>query len=167
MLKFATAPFRAGRTLDGAIDELVEQMKAQRRPAAGQDPADKAAQTQLQIEQMKITYAREKDTADRQVKLQQIQSDANTGFAKAQTEAQTSAAEIAGRQQESYAKTQQINMQAANQQRESAMDQQTAAMKAQADMQKHSAQMQANAQKQQRDAEMAQFRSMQPRGRPV
>ena len=28
MLKFATAPFRAGRSLDGAIDELIEQMKA-------------------------------------------------------------------------------------------------------------------------------------------
>ena len=28
VLKFATAPFRAGRSLDGAIDELVEQMKA-------------------------------------------------------------------------------------------------------------------------------------------
>ncbi len=39
LLKFATAPFRAGRSLDGAIDELVEQMKAKAEQPQGDDPA--------------------------------------------------------------------------------------------------------------------------------
>ena len=42
LLKFATAPFRAGRTLDGAIDELVEQMKLKGNQPRGDDPATKA-----------------------------------------------------------------------------------------------------------------------------
>ena len=35
MLKFCAAPFRAGRALDGAIDELIEHDEAEGRPAAG------------------------------------------------------------------------------------------------------------------------------------
>ena len=57
MLKFATAPFRAGRSLDGAIDELVEQMKAKGDQPQGEGPRRKI---QLQIEQMKQQTAREK-----------------------------------------------------------------------------------------------------------
>jgi hypothetical protein len=38
ILKFATAPFRAGRSMDGAIDELVEQMKAKADVPQGRRP---------------------------------------------------------------------------------------------------------------------------------
>ena len=156
LLKFATAPFRAGRTLDGAIDELVEQMKMKGSQPQGEDPATKAVQAQLQVEQMKITYAREKDTADRQVKMAQIQSDAQAQSAKAQIEGQTAAAEIQGRQQEAFAKTQQIGMQAQSEQQKAQLDQQTAAQKAQLDLQKHNAAMQAAAQKASHFDQMAQ-----------
>ena len=174
VLKFATAPFRAGRSLDGAIDDLVEQMKQKGSQPQPTDPATMASQTQLQIEQMKITYAREKDTADRQVKVQQIQSDQQAGLAKAQTEAQTAGAEIQSRQQEAFAKSNQINMQAANQQREHDADMQEMFANHQLDVQKHQATMQAQAAKQQQAAQQSaarqqanQMRALQPRGRPI
>jgi hypothetical protein len=55
LLKFATAPFRAGRSLDGAIDELVEQMKAK-----GQQPQGDPNAALTQVEQIKQQTAREK-----------------------------------------------------------------------------------------------------------
>jgi hypothetical protein len=53
LLKFAVAPFRAGRSLDGAIDELVEQMKEKGDQPKGDDPATAQSKTMLQIETMK------------------------------------------------------------------------------------------------------------------
>jgi hypothetical protein len=55
LLKFATAPFRAGRSLDGAIDELVEQMKMK-----GQQPQADPNAALTQVEQIKQQTAREK-----------------------------------------------------------------------------------------------------------
>jgi hypothetical protein len=67
VLKFATAPFRAGRSLDGAIDDLVEQMKDKANQPQATDPATQQAQTALQIEQMKQQTAREKNEMERQI----------------------------------------------------------------------------------------------------
>jgi hypothetical protein len=53
VLKFATAPFRAGRSLDGAIDELIEQMKQKGAGPRPDDPQTAQGKIQLQIEQMK------------------------------------------------------------------------------------------------------------------
>jgi hypothetical protein len=74
VLKFATAPFRAGRSLDGAIDDLVEQMKDKANQPQATDPATQQAQTALQIEQMKQQTAQAKNAQDLQIaqaKLQQ------------------------------------------------------------------------------------------------
>jgi hypothetical protein len=62
LLKFATAPFRAGRSLDGAIDELVEQMKAKAAQPHGQDPNAGL----IQVAQIKAQTDREKLAADNQ-----------------------------------------------------------------------------------------------------
>src|SRR4029077_12185307 len=48
VLKFATAPFRAGRSLDGAIDELVEQMKQLGDQPKGPDPIEAKSKTDVQ-----------------------------------------------------------------------------------------------------------------------
>jgi len=72
VLKFATAPYRAGRSLDGAIDDFVEQMKAEADKPRGQDPATVQAQTALQIEQMKDARERDKDKADALLKTQDL-----------------------------------------------------------------------------------------------
>jgi hypothetical protein len=74
VLKFATAPFRVGRSLDGAIDELVEQMKAKGAQGKGDDPTTAMGKIQLQIEQMKQQTAQQKNQQDMQIaqaKLQQ------------------------------------------------------------------------------------------------
>jgi hypothetical protein len=143
ILKFATKPYRAGRQLDSAIDDLTELMKQQQDQPSKPDPTTVAAQTQMQIEQMKLSYAKQKDDADRQVKIAQVQSSAQTGMAKAQTDAQTASMEIQGRQQENAAKTMQINMEAQNQEREHALAQNEMAMKAQMAAQKHAMDLEA------------------------
>ena len=72
LLKFATAPFRVGRSLDGAIDELVEQMKQKGDQPQAQDPATQAAQTQLQIEQIKDNTNKQKIAQDAQFKQAEL-----------------------------------------------------------------------------------------------
>jgi hypothetical protein len=67
LLKFATAPFRAGRQLDGAIDELVEQMKTKATQPQGNPSAPL-----IQIEQMKQQTAREKLKQDADLAQQEM-----------------------------------------------------------------------------------------------
>lgn len=59
LLKFATAPFRAGRSLDGAIDDLVQQMEQKGGQPQQPSPQEANAQTALQIENMKQQTARD------------------------------------------------------------------------------------------------------------
>ena len=72
LLKFATAPFRAGRSLDGAIDELVEQMKVKGEGAQGPDPTTATNQTAIQIQQMKDQTEQMKIQQDGQFKQAQL-----------------------------------------------------------------------------------------------
>ena len=72
LLKFATAPFRAGRSLDGAIDELIEQMKTKGEQPAGDDPTTAAGKIALQVEQMKQQTAKEKNAQDARIKEQEM-----------------------------------------------------------------------------------------------
>src|SRR6185369_14586874 len=53
LLKWTLAPYRAGRGLDGAIDELSELMEQQQDKPKGDDPITAQNKTALQIEQMK------------------------------------------------------------------------------------------------------------------
>ena len=75
LLKFSTAPFRAGRSLDGAIDELVEQMKSKGAQGKGDDPTTAMGKVQLQIEQMKQQTAQQKNAQDLQVAQAKLQQD--------------------------------------------------------------------------------------------
>jgi hypothetical protein len=63
ILKFTTAPYRAGRSLESAIDGLVEQMKQKGDTPQGDDPATVQNKTNLQIETMKV---QQKDKADQE-----------------------------------------------------------------------------------------------------
>ena len=73
ILKFATAPFRAGRSLDGAIDELVEQMKQKADQPQGDDPTTATNKTNLQIEQMKDQTQKEKIKAEADAEAAKLQ----------------------------------------------------------------------------------------------
>jgi hypothetical protein len=67
ILKFATAPYRAGRQLDSAIDEFVELMKAKGERPQGDDPTTAMGKVQLQIEQLKQATAAQKNAQDLQI----------------------------------------------------------------------------------------------------
>ena len=77
LLKFATAPFRAGRQLDGAIDELVNQMKQKGEGNKPDDPATLNAKTAIQIEQMKLERAKEQDQAANKLKMAELEQKDN------------------------------------------------------------------------------------------
>src|SRR5215204_2654089 len=73
VLKFATAPFRAGRQLEGSIDELVSQLETKADNPRPDDPATAAMKTQKEIEQIKQDRQRETDKANIQLKQQELQ----------------------------------------------------------------------------------------------
>jgi hypothetical protein len=72
ILKFATAPFRSGRSLDGAIDELIEQMKAKADQPRGDDPVTAKAKQDMQIEQMKQKTIADKNAMDAKLKASEL-----------------------------------------------------------------------------------------------
>ena len=72
ILKFATAPFRAGRSLDGAIDELIEQMKMKADEPQGDDPTTASNKAAIQIEQMKQKTIADKNAVDAKLKASEL-----------------------------------------------------------------------------------------------
>ena len=72
ILKFATAPFRSGRSLDGAIDELIEQMKLKGDQPQGDDPTTAANKVAIQIEQMKQKTIADKNAVDAKLKASEL-----------------------------------------------------------------------------------------------
>ena len=63
ILKFATAPYRAGRSLDGAIDDLIEQMKM-KGDQPRTDPEAEKVKALTQIEKQKLEAQKQKDETD-------------------------------------------------------------------------------------------------------
>ena len=73
VLKFAVGPFRAGRSLDGSIDELAEQSKLIAQQPKPEDPTVGTNKTALQIEQIKQMRQSQQDQATNQLKAQELQ----------------------------------------------------------------------------------------------
>jgi len=73
VLKFATAPFRAGRSLDGSIDDLVESVKNKADKPKPDDPVTMQNKTAKEIEQMKDATQKEKNAQDMQIKQAELQ----------------------------------------------------------------------------------------------
>jgi hypothetical protein len=73
ILKFSTAPYRAGRSLDGAIDEYVEHVKTKGAQGQGDDPTTATNKTMIQIEQIKQQSAQLKIQSDMQYHMAQLQ----------------------------------------------------------------------------------------------
>ncbi len=72
VLKFATAPFRAGRSLEGSIDDLVEQMKMKSDQPKPDDPLTAKTKADSQIAQAKLKQDAEKDKAELALKAEEI-----------------------------------------------------------------------------------------------
>ena len=71
MLKFATAPYRAGRSLDGAVEELVELMK-QKGSQPQPDPEAEKLKMLQSIEDKKIEAKKQGDMIDAKNKRDEL-----------------------------------------------------------------------------------------------
>jgi hypothetical protein len=73
VLKFATAPYRTGRSLESAIDDLVDVMTAKVGQGQPDDPTTAQGKIAIQIEQMKDQRERDKDKQDAALKAAELQ----------------------------------------------------------------------------------------------
>lgn len=122
ILKFVTAPFRAGRSLDGAIDELCEQMKQKSDAPRGDDPTTATNKTALQIEQIKQQRQGEKDKADTQIKMVELQLKDKHEQMKITSSERIKAAELSAKQRDEDAKAQTQNQKAMHEREGHQMD---------------------------------------------
>jgi hypothetical protein len=112
VLKFSTAPYRAGRTLDGAIDDLIELMKGKAEGPRPDDPTTATNKTALQIEQIKQQRAAQKDQADNAIKVAELKKRDEWEKLKIMSTERIKVAELQSKQQDNGAKAMQANQQA-------------------------------------------------------
>ena len=77
LLKFSVAPFRVGRSLDGSVDNLIQQVEAQASQRVGQpDPktqADQAkTQAMMQLETAKLAQQKSSDDAANALEMAKV-----------------------------------------------------------------------------------------------
>jgi hypothetical protein len=114
VLKFACAPYRAGRSLDGAIDDLIQMMAAKADEPRGDDPTTATNKTAIQIEQMKQQRQAEKDRADTSLKQQELQMRDNWEKLKLANSQRLEGMKLQGKQGDNAAKAFQADQQAAH-----------------------------------------------------
>ena len=124
VLKFSTAPFRAGRQLEGSIDTFVEESKAQISAGGGQkpDPSVATNQTALQIEQLKQQTEKQKNDAMNALKAAELQMKDRHEQMRLQSVQQIEMMKIQQKQQDDAAKAQQTNQKAMAEREAHAMD---------------------------------------------
>ena len=89
VLKFAIAPFRAGRELDAAVDRFVDQMRQSASQPKPDPEAEKAkAETQMKQQELQIKVA------EMNARVQEVQAKSATASQQAQADLQKTGAEI-------------------------------------------------------------------------
>jgi len=116
VLKFAIAPYRAGRALDSSIDEMVDQLgqmaasgqlpQGGQQQQGGEDP-----QIKLQVEQMKLQHASQENDKDRQLQMAELMTKARGEQEKIRNEREVAMLEFQGAEREREAKIVQIRAQ--------------------------------------------------------
>jgi hypothetical protein len=112
VLKFSTAPFRAGRQLDGAIDGLVEQMKAKGEQPRGDDPTTAQGKIALQAEQMKQQTETAKIKSNEQIKAAELKQKDKEHTEKLQNDRSIKAMELQAKARDDEAEMQRTNQDA-------------------------------------------------------
>lgn len=109
LLKFAVAPFRAGRSLDTAIDDLVAQVEAAGKAGQQQpNPEEAKIKALVQIEEKKIQSQEKMKGSELKLKQQEMQAKHQVELQKAQNDKDIAMAEIQGRQSESAARVEEV-----------------------------------------------------------
>jgi hypothetical protein len=112
ILKFSTAPYRAGRVLEGSIDELAELMKQKGQQGQGEDPTTAQHRILLQIEQMKQETIKQKNKADILLKMKEMEQKDQHKQLELENERQIKGAELASKQNDAQGKAQVQNLKA-------------------------------------------------------
>lgn len=128
MLRFVLAPFRAGRQMEGAIDDFVDQM-VERASQPQPNPEAEAMQAQAQMEQQKLQMEQAKmqadmqaQQADAQARAQEMELKAQIETAKADADIQLKALDAQNNQRESQARLEQIAAQERREERKAALE---------------------------------------------
>lgn len=114
MLKFALAPYRAGRELDGMIDDFIESAPQMMAQQGGNDAEQALVEAQNKLAEAEIMKAHaqtQKVTADAQGKMQELTLRAREAETKAEQDAQRFQLEIAdtrGKLKETEARVEKI-----------------------------------------------------------
>lgn len=111
LLKFAVKPYRAGRSLDGAIDEFTEMSKQLASQPRGDDPATAASKTTMAVEQMKQQRQAEQDKATNALKAAELQMKDQHEKMKLASNERIKAMELNSRGMADAAKARQTNQQ--------------------------------------------------------
>jgi len=87
LLKFAVAPFRVGRSLDGSVDNLIQQVEMKAAEQVGKpdpklDAEQKKVEAMAQIEMQKLQAKKESDASANALEMQKITSQQQTDQAK-------------------------------------------------------------------------------------
>jgi hypothetical protein len=173
LLKFSVAPYRAGRSLDGAIDALVDQMKEKATMPQGDDPTTAANKTMLQIEQMKDATAQAKLKADADMRNKEIDQKDRHKRMELNNELMIEKMRAQAKGGDPMAKAAEINAKLVQAREEHAMDMAEGQQKLAQGQQKIVAQQEASQQKLAQNAQLhadrrqqQAFKAMQPQ-RPV
>src|SRR5262245_20320632 len=109
VLKFAVAPYRVGRQLDGAIDDMVQTMSQQAAQGVnGQQGANQEDPAKIQLEREKLQAQQAENEKDRQLQLAEMQQKHQLEAAKLQGEREIAMLEFQGNERERQAKIVQI-----------------------------------------------------------
>jgi hypothetical protein len=173
LLKFAIAPYRAGRELDGAVDNLVELMKQQADKPKGDDPETAKNKLMLQIEQMKDATVKENNEKQLAMKQNEMVMRDNHEKMKIASSEKIKLAELASRRGDAEQKAQQAQLDMVHSSQEHQATMVELAAKREADAQKFSMEQARNQSKMAHDAQRAsdqraaqQFKMMQPPAGP-
>jgi len=109
LLKFATAPFRVGRSLEGSIDEYIDSVEKRGEGPQQPNPEVQKQQLTMQVEQMKLAAQKEKDTAELSIKQAELAQKDNHKQWELQTQRAIEQAKLAAQQGDRQAEMVQAN----------------------------------------------------------
>ena len=169
LLKFTLAPYRVGRELNGAIDNLVDLMKQKAQRPKGDDPQTAQNKITMQIEQMKDATTKEKNKQDADLKQNEMVMRDNHEKMKVASNEKIKLAEINARRGDDEARERKANVEMLHSQQEHQANMVELAAKRQAEAEKASlaaaqmrSKMQADSQRASDQRAAQQFKLMQP-----
>jgi len=122
LLKFAVAPYRAGRALDGSIDQLADIMQSRGDRPQQENPETVKTKALVSIEQQKLQQQKDKDKAELDLKKQDLDQKAAHEAAKLQNNIALKQMELSAKRGDNEAKSVQASQKIAHDREAHQMD---------------------------------------------